>query len=185
MIPPHNIYQIYHSLSARWLHSTKIKGTTGILRYPALMESGRRGFENVRMKVFVGTNSLFRRIWILLTADTPWEERLSSISSSLTPSKSLLTADTPWEERLSSISSSLTPSKSLDRMTPFDELRDVCALTLIGILHITLDFRRHFEWCCLIHSTSKQPFCILFTLFRLGVLYELWKETENLMLLHL
>ena len=113
----------------------------GIFRYPALMESGRRGFENVRMKVFVGTNSLFRRMWILLTADTPWEERLSSISSSL------------------------TPSKSLDRMTPFEELRDVCALTLIGILHIIFYLRRHFEWCSLIHSTSKRPFFILFTLF--------------------
>ena len=104
------------------------------------MESGRRGLQNVSMKVFVGTNSLFRRICILLTTDTPWEERFSIISSSL------------------------TPSKSLDRMTPLEELRDVCALTLIGILHLTFDFRRHLEWC-LLHSSSKRPLLILFTLF--------------------
>ena len=57
------------------------------------------GTSKVRIKVFVGNSSLFRRTFILLTDVTPCEDRFSHISPSL------------------------TPSSSLHLMTPFDELR--------------------------------------------------------------
>ena len=76
-------------------------GTTGMRKYPAFTESGRVGVLKVRIRVFVGTSSLFRRTLILLTDVIPCEERFSQISSSL------------------------TPSRSFDRTTPFDEFRVV------------------------------------------------------------
>jgi hypothetical protein len=117
-----------------------MKGTTGIFKYPALTDSGRIGLLNVRIKVFVGIKTSFRRILILLTVVTPCEDRFSQISSSL------------------------TPSKSLDRITPFDELREECAVTLIDMLQSTFDFRRFLEWLSVEHSTKSDPFLNFLTL---------------------
>ena len=84
-----------------------IYGTIGICKYPAFTELGRVGTSNVRIKVFVGTSSLFRRTFIRLTDVTPCEDRFSQISSSL------------------------TPSRSRYRITPFEEFRYVCGLSVI------------------------------------------------------
>ena len=73
----------------------------------------------VRIKVFVGNSSLFRRTFILLTDVIPCEDRFSHISSSLT--------------------------SSLHLMTPFDELREACEVTLIGTLQKIVDLRRQVE----------------------------------------
>ena len=118
-------------------------GTTGIFRYPALTELGRVGELKVNMSVFVGTSSLFRRIFILLTTTTPCEVRFSHISSSL------------------------TPSKSLDLITPLHEFREECGVTLIGTLQISLDLRRFREWLSVAHSTNRVPFRNFFTDLRL------------------
>ena len=79
------------------------------------------GTSKVRIKVFVGNSSLFRRTFILLTDVTPCEDRFSHISSSP------------------------TPSSSLHLMTPFDELREACEVTLIGTLQKIVDLRRQVE----------------------------------------
>ena len=79
------------------------------------------GTSKVRIKVFVGNSSLFRRTFILLTDVTPCEDTFSQISSSL------------------------TPSNYVHLMTPFDELRDACEVTLIGTLQNIVDLRRQVE----------------------------------------
>ena len=79
------------------------------------------GTSKVRIKVFVGNSSLFRRTFILLTDVTPCEDRFSQISSSL------------------------TPSNYLHLVTPFDELREACEVTLIGTLQKIVNLRRQVE----------------------------------------
>ena len=80
---------------------------------------------NVRTKVFIGNSSLLRRTFIRLTEVTSSEDKF-------------------WQ-----MSSSLTPSKSLHLITAFEELREECAVTLIGTLWKTVDFRRQLECCTL------------------------------------
>ena len=96
------------------------------------------------MSVFVGTSSLFRRIFILLTPTTPCEVKFSDISSSP------------------------TPSKSLDLITPLHEFREECGVTLIGTLQRSLDLRRLREWLSVAHSTNRVPFRNFFTDLRLS-----------------
>ena len=79
------------------------------------------GTSKVRIKLFVGNSSLFRRTFILLTDVIPCEDKCSQISSSL------------------------TPSNSLHLMTPFHELREACEVTLIGTLQNIVDLRRQVE----------------------------------------
>ena len=74
------------------------------------------------MSVFVGTSSLFRGIFILLTT-------------------------TPCEVSFSDITSSPTPSKSLEH-----EFREECGVTLIGTLQRSLDLKRLQEWLSVAHS---------------------------------
>ena len=62
--------------------------TTYVLSIPKPLTFGMKGSTKVRIKVFVGNSSLFRRTFILLTDVTPCEDKCSQIFSSLTPSNS-------------------------------------------------------------------------------------------------
>ena len=104
---------------------------------------GRVGELKVNMSVFVGTNSLFRRIFILLTTTTLCEVIFSNIISSP------------------------TLSKYLDLITPLHEFREECGVTLIGTLQRSLDSRRLREWPSVAYSTNRVPFRNFFTEMRL------------------
>ena len=93
----------------------------------------RFDIQNVRTKVFIGTSSLFRRTFILLTSVTSCDERFSSISL-------------------------LTPSKSRHLVTPFDALREECGDNLIVTLPSEDDLRRHLQCFSVEHSTNNDPF---------------------------
>ena len=56
------------------------------------------------------------------------------------------------------------PSKSLHLITPFEELREECAVTLIGTLQKTVDCRRQLECFLVVHSINK-PLPIFLTDF--------------------
>ena len=79
------------------------------------------GTSKVRIKVFGGNSSLFRRTFILLTDVTHCEDTFSQISSPL------------------------TPSNYLHVITPLDELREAREVTLIGTLQKIVNLRRQVE----------------------------------------
>ena len=76
-----------------------------------------------------------------------------------------MTSVTSYDDRLSSICSSLIPFTFRHLKTVFEEIREECGDTLMDTLASKFDLRRHLEWFSVEHSTINDPFFSFVTCF--------------------